>query len=113
MHRYLLLLSDSPGASQEFLSESLQIEKGNNARLAKELEELGLIHRAPDQANRRQYKIYLTEKGHGLIPRIKAALEEWSKAVTKGLSQAEQEALAGLLRRMAENVGEASAKDKI
>ncbi|MDR1643407.1 MAG: MarR family transcriptional regulator [Clostridiales bacterium] len=104
MHRYLLLLSTNPGASQEFLAESLQMEKGNNARFAKELEDLGFIKREPDLSNRRQYKIYLTEKGNSLLPQIQSALSDWNKAASKGLSLQEQEALAGLLRRMAENV---------
>jgi DNA-binding MarR family transcriptional regulator len=100
MHRYLLLLETNPGASQEFLAESLQMEKGNNARFAKELEDLGYIKREPDQSNRRQYKICLTEKGDSILPRIKSALSEWNKAASKGLSQHEQESLAGLLRKM-------------
>jgi DNA-binding MarR family transcriptional regulator len=103
LYRYLLLLDTNPGATQEFLAERLSIEKGNNARLAKELEDLGLINRSQDSSDRRQYKIYLTDKGKDLLPAIKKALGEWRQALNKGLSLDEQEMVAGLLQRMLEN----------
>ncbi|MDR1542633.1 MAG: MarR family transcriptional regulator [Clostridiales bacterium] len=106
MHRIILILEKNPGSSQEFIAERLSLEKGNNARLARELEDMGLLFRTMDESNRRQYKIFLTDKGRELVPDIRKALSEWNEMINEGLESKEQEALAGLLLKMLENVEE-------
>ena len=103
MYRFPLILDRHPGASQEFISERIGIDKSNNARLARKLEDLGYIERRPNGDNRRKYEIFLTESGKDLLPKIREQLNLWSKILVKGISSDEEKELIRLLSIMLEN----------
>jgi DNA-binding MarR family transcriptional regulator len=103
MYMFILSLDRNPGASQDFLVERFFMDKGNVARSAKRLEELGYIRREIDPGDRRQYMLYLTGSGKELIPVIRSYLTEWSECLSANFSDEERRTATELLERMAEN----------
>lgn len=99
---YLILLHTGrhPGASQDSIANHLYLDKCTVARRTKKLEELGCLYRETDQTDRRQNKLYLTEKGHALVPVIRSFLGQWGENVTAELTPDEKATLLRLLTKM-------------
>lgn len=104
MFMYIVTLDSYPGSSQDFLSEHLCIDKSNVARAAKKLEAEGYIIRETSNIDRRQYCMYLTEKGRSLLPVIRQLLDEWSLKASDGLTAEDKKATALILAQMLFNV---------
>ena len=103
MYMFLTALDHNPGASQDFLVNHFYMDKGNVARSAKRLEELGYIRREIDQNDRRQYNLFLTEEGQKILPVIRGYISEWSAHLTEGMGEEDCRAAIALLTKMAEN----------
>lgn len=103
MYMYIVSLDRNPGASQDFLVARFFMDKGNVARSAKRLEELGYIRREIDPDDRRQYKLFLTDSGQKLVPIIRTHLAQWSEFLSDGFSDEERSTATDLLERMTEN----------
>ena len=103
LYLYLTCLHHNPGASQDFLCEYFKLDKGSVAKGAKLLAELDYIRREVDENDRRQYRLFLTEKGEKFIPTIYSFLQKWCDRITDGLSDEERFMLIRLLERMEEN----------
>ena len=61
--RALCLCQRNPGGSQQQLVQSLLRDKGQIARLIRELEERGLLVRTPDERDRRVWCLTVTPQG--------------------------------------------------
>jgi len=103
LYRFLLVLGRNPGASQDLFAERLVIDKGNIARSARKLEDLGYIERKPDENNRRQYRIYLTERGQEVLESVVFILKRWNTVLAQGFTQQEERDLISYLGKMYEN----------
>lgn len=110
MFMYLMTLSRHPGSSQDFLAEHFDVDKSNVARIARRLEDRDYITRTPLPEDRRQYALYLTEKGEALLPDIRRLLSEWSAIVTDGMNDDERQQAVSLLQRMMDNAAAARKK---
>ncbi len=100
----IMYLAHNPGSSQDRLCSELLIDKGNAARLCRQLEEIGYIKREQSPLDRRQNMLFLTEYGEAQLPFIRQYLHSWSDAATSGFTSEELEILVSLLQRMKENV---------
>ncbi len=100
MYLIMLHVDRHPGASQDSIASHLYLDKCTVARRTKRLEELGCLYRETDQADRRQNKLYLTDKGSSLIPIIRDFLGQWGENVTAGLTAQEKSTLLQLLTKM-------------
>lgn len=103
MFMYLTTLEIHPGSSQDFIAEHLGIDKSNVARTARKLEDAGYIRRELSPTDRRQYCMYLTEEGKGLLPVIFNRLHSWTELVAGNLDENERMLAVDLLDRMMEN----------
>lgn len=74
--------------------------KSNVARQVAALEEGGFVTRSTGETDRRQQRVYPTEKGKRAYPMVIRVMEEWSRQLLEGLAPEEQEAVAGLLEKM-------------
>ncbi len=110
MYMFINSLERNPGISQDFLVERFFMDKGNVARGAKKLEELGYIRREIDSSDRRRYNLFLTEEGHALVPVIRKYLTEWSELISKNFTDEERETAIELLDRMVDNSNDAVGK---
>ena len=84
----------------EFAGALMLTSSGTTKRLDR-LEQAGMITRGPDPSDRRGTLITLTGAGHDLIDRVTEAHLANEARLLAGLSAAERERLAGLLRKLA------------
>ena len=103
MYMILLHIGRHPGTTQDAIVSHMFIDKCNVARRTKKLEELGYIRREVDSNDRRQYNLYLTEKGEQILPVIRGYIVEWSGYLTENMSEEECRNALALLTKMAEN----------
>lgn len=100
MHMILLYIARNPGTTQDAIVSHMYIDKCNVARRTKRLEELGYIRRETGKTDRRENNLYLTEAGEELAPVILGYLQEWSRSITRSLSDDERLTLISLLDRL-------------
>jgi len=86
--------------SQSDLSQRLLVDKSNVTGLIDRLEQMGLIHRQPDPADRRRYHIVLTELGRRRIDEVDPAYHEMVQDIMRELSEPECQTLIRLMRKM-------------
>jgi DNA-binding MarR family transcriptional regulator len=84
----------------DFTGSLMLTSSGTTKRLDR-LERAGLIARAPDPDDRRGVLITLTDAGHDLIDRVTEAHLANEARLLAGLSAAERERMAALLRKLA------------
>src|SRR5918994_4809658 len=77
----LALLAREDGMSQGELSQRFDIDPSRVTRLAKRLEREGLLRRERDSEDARVVRMYLTEKGQGLIEDLSDRRERFDRRV--------------------------------
>lgn len=100
-HDVLATLRRSGGTLRptDLTNASMLTSSGTTKRLDK-LEAAGLIERRPDRDDRRGTLIALTAEGRRLIDEVMPAHLDNERRILGGLDEAEQERLAGLLRKV-------------
>ena len=86
-------LDVEPPLSQRDLAERLRLDKSSVSRLAAEMERKGLLTRERDPANRRLYRLRLTDEGCALHLRMAATLQKQYERWVSAMTAAEREAL--------------------
>ena len=87
-------LSEVEALSQHELGLLLGLEKSTVSRLAAALEHRGWIDREREPANRRLYRLQLTDEGRAVAERLGADLRSHHVELLGALTAAEREALA-------------------
>ena len=105
-HQFFLLmnLNRNPGLSQDELVDRLGVDKSRVARSASFLEKNGYITRVVDPSNKRRYKQKKKKKGEEIVPRVRKTVTQWSKKVTKGLTDKEIDTISKCLELMWNNI---------
>jgi DNA-binding MarR family transcriptional regulator len=95
--------------SQRDLAERLHLEKSSVSRLAAEMERNGLLIRERDPANRRLYRLRLTDRGRAMHASMATAFhahyEQWVAAMTPAERDALLVGLSAFVRVMREGQG--------
>lgn len=103
MYLFLLLVSREPGCSQDDVVKELMMDKGNAAKMASKLQQLGYLNRESSPQDRRKYALYLTEKGDMAAKAVRTALVSWQNALVGEMTEEETEWLVremgGMLTR--------------
>ena len=73
-HHFLLLLAHRDGVTQAELTEILHCNKATTARAVRKLRENGYVRKLQDPNDHRAVRIYLTDQGKALVPKIKSIL---------------------------------------
>lgn len=97
-------LNRHPGSSQDRLCSELLIDKGNAARMCRQMEEMGLLYREQSTEDRRQYQLYLTDSGREKFPHIRKLFEQWRQIAMENFSADDCRVLTELLIKMTHNV---------
>lgn len=101
--RILRTLAVQDGISQERIRALFHLDKGTVAKTIKPLLREGYVQREKNPEDQRAYRIFLTEKGRGILPMLKETIRQWSDILTAGFSAEEKRAANDLLLRMSEN----------
>lgn len=100
----LAYVSRRDGMAQTQLAEHLDVGKVAIGGLIDRLERSGLAKRVPDDQDRRIKRIFLTPKGKKLVERLRAVSGDFNEKVLEGISPADLEVTAAVLRRLKTNV---------
>jgi MarR family transcriptional regulator for hemolysin len=92
--------------NQQELADAVGIRGATLTHHLNAMEADGLVRRRRDPGNRRVQQVELTETGDAVFHRLRAAAAAFDRRLHRGLSEDEVAELAGLLDRLAANVGE-------
>jgi DNA-binding MarR family transcriptional regulator len=100
----LFALSRNEGINQAGLAEALDVETITVGRMVDRLEEAGFVERRADPADRRAWRLHLTNRAHPVLEELRAMGEIVMAEALAGISEAEQAQLAALLTRLRANL---------
>jgi DNA-binding MarR family transcriptional regulator len=101
----LMRLAANEGKAQQALGELIGLNPTQMVFLVDELEELGLVERRRNPADRRSYALYLTDAGHTMLTRVRDVVAGHQGTLGASLSPSERAELTRLLRRLADEQG--------
>lgn len=103
---YLARIYENPGIIQEKVAEMIKVDRTTAARAIKKLENNGFIVRKQSQDNKKEKKLFVTEKGKETYP-ILSREENYSNEIAlNGLSDEERKQVFELLEIVEKNISE-------
>ncbi len=100
----LSLLSRHEGINQGGLAEMLEVEPITLGRMVDRLQEAQLVERRPDPADRRAWRLHLTDKAHDLLRSLKPLAQEMIDLALGGIGQQDRDDLMAALEKMRANL---------
>lgn len=100
----LVMLRRHEGVNQGGLAELLDVEPITVCRMVDRLQEADLVERRPDPADRRSWRLFLTNKAEELLAQLRPLGEAMEAQALGGISQQERAALAAALNRIRANL---------
>ncbi|OBR62197.1 hypothetical protein A7K91_00775 [Paenibacillus oryzae] len=97
-------LEREPGRSQNELAKELSIQKATLTVMLNRMEKTGLVRRESDARDQRISRIFLTDKGKGLLVRLQRTLDVLEEQAMKGFSEEEKQVMTELLARIEKNL---------
>lgn len=79
--RYVIMVYDNPGCSQDDLVNIYGESKANVAKALRKLEDEGFIKREVNPDNRRKYMLKATSKAEELVPKVRQISKDWEREV--------------------------------
>ncbi len=95
--RTLSILKRHEGSNQGMLAELLEIEPITVGRMIDRLEEAGLVERRRDPADRRVWRIHLTEKAQPVLAQLRSLADAMFDEMMTGIAPAEREQMHSAL----------------
>lgn len=109
-HDFLYVISKNEGISQKELSELLYVGKSTTAKAVKNLVENDYVKKIQDENDNRIYRLYLTENGRKIIPKINSVFLELVTIFSTNLSKNEEEQTIIVLKRILDTLSEEKNK---
>jgi MarR family transcriptional regulator, organic hydroperoxide resistance regulator len=100
----LFALHKQDGMSNSELAEFLEITPATLTNKVKRMEKARLVVRQRDPEDERVNRIYLTEKGRGLMDRLRQSVIEQEKAILKGFDETESQRLKNNMLKILKNM---------
>ncbi len=95
----LRALQSEDGVNQEKLAAIFRVNKATAARAIDKLVREGYVIRKKDEADNRAYKLYLTEKGREIEPKLKSIFQQLTGILSSGLTEDEKRTVIRLQKR--------------
>ncbi len=102
--RVLKILDRQPGLNQGQLAELLEVEPITCCRLIDRLEESGLVERRRDPADRRAWRIHLTDAARPVVEELVVLAAGMIEDALQGLSPDERKMLTVSLEKIHSNL---------
>ena len=102
--RLLLHMARDEGQNQGFYAEQVEVEPITLCRMVDRMEETGLVERRRDPADRRAWRLHLTDRSRAMIERLHVCIEGLERDLLAGLSEAQRDSLRGLLEAARTNL---------
>ncbi len=100
----MMCLWEEEGVTQRQIALKAKVENSTTTRTLDKLEKLGLVERRDDPQSRRNYRIYLTERGKALRDNVAAIPLAINAELLTTLNDDEQTQLIHLLQKVVANV---------
>ncbi|GGG58232.1 MarR family winged helix-turn-helix transcriptional regulator [Paenibacillus radicis (ex Gao et al. 2016)] len=101
---YLVRICEEPGIIQEKLAEMIKVDRTTAARAISKLEIQGFIEKKKDEDNKKNKKLYPSEKGREAYLFLKREADYSDQVALAGLSNKDKEALLKLLHKVRTNI---------
>ncbi len=102
--RVLFALSRNEGINQTGLADYLEVETITLCRMVDRLAEAGLVERRPDPADRRAWRLHLTDAARPLLDQLRAVGDEVVAEAVVGVDPARLEAAISALNMVRTNL---------
>ncbi len=102
--RVLKTLHRHPGLNQGQLADHLEVEPITACRMIDRLEESGLVERRRDPADRRAWRIHLTDKATPMLDDLQALAGVFMEETLQGLDPERRDQLTAALEAIRENL---------
>ena len=99
---FLMSVLNNEGLTQEELTAYVGVDKAAASRTVRSLEEKGFLVRVQDPKDKRQNRVYPTDKARVVGPKVRKELYKINLALTKSFSEEESQQIYDLLARMEE-----------
>ncbi len=96
----LMILLDEEGLTQAGIGKKIARPGYSTTRNIDALEKKELVERRTDERSRRSYRIYLTDQGHAIGPKLFAIVSRVNEGFLATLSAKEKEQLAAILKKL-------------
>lgn len=110
--KVLFKLTRMPGLRQVELADMLDLEPITLCRIVDRLEEAGHVERVRDPADRRAWRLQVTEKAQPLMEKLTAVGAELVDEAFAGIDPQEIEITRNVLARVRENAGRTAAMSR-
>lgn len=102
--RLLLILARTEGENQGFYAERLEVEPISLARMIDRMADGGLLERRPDPADRRAWRVHLTEQARDIVDAVRRAAGPLEDLLLTGLDPDQRAVLARSLQAVRTNL---------
>jgi DNA-binding MarR family transcriptional regulator len=103
-HDFFYVISKNEGITQKELCEHLHVGKSTTAKAIKNLIAGGYVSKEKDDKDKRFERLYLTEEGNKIAPKIQSTFIELMDITTKNMTINEVEQTISLLKKILQNV---------
>ena len=100
---FLMSVLNNEGLTQEELTAYVGVDKAAASRTVRSLEEKGFLTRVQDPKDKRQNRVYPTDKAKEIGPKVRKELYKINLALTADLTEEEDEQVYALLVRIEEH----------
>ena len=104
--RLLMFLSRNEGENQGFYAEQLDVEAITLCRMVDRMADAGLIERRRDPADRRAWRLHLTDKSKAMIVGLRECVDRLIEEMLAGITVTERETFARILTAIGTNLGD-------
>lgn len=101
---YVVRICENPGIIQEQLLDMIKVDRSTATRALQKLEINGFIEKKNDPHNRKNKKLFPTEKGEKVYPFIKRENTYSDGVALQGFSEEEKETVFNFLQRIRKNI---------
>ena len=84
----------------------MYVNKSSVTRQLSLLEQNGFIRREPCEEDRRQLRVFPTEKAFEIFPKVVEVRQSWNERLLSGFSEEEKETLSAMMERVMERAEE-------
>ncbi|MFT8352205.1 MarR family winged helix-turn-helix transcriptional regulator [Clostridium saccharoperbutylacetonicum] len=100
---YIVCICETPGQTQDELSNKLIIDKSTVTKFLSQLEAEGYITKKTSSLDRRAFNVFPTDKAIKIYPKIIELQEKWHTCLIEGFSNIESDVFEKLMELVMKN----------
>ena len=109
----LTVLRRSEGINQGGLADILEVDPITVCRMVDRLQEADLAERRPDPADRRSWRLFLTDKAHRLLSQLHPLADAMLAEALEGVDEADRAVMMAGLDRIRHNLARRPSEPKL